>query len=105
MAKETKAPKKPEIKKPEVPKQEVKKPEIPKSEVKSPEKLHTQVKEHLQSGGSADCKCSLTCVCNFSGDLTSDFGISGFLTSCLGTSGFLISGFLGALVSFAILAK
>ena len=59
MAKETKAPKKPEIKKPEikkpeVPKQEVKKPEIPKSEVKSPEKLHAQVKEHLQSGGSAD---------------------------------------------------
>ena len=45
--------KKPEVKKPEVPKTEVKKPEIPKSEVK-PEKLHAQVKEHLQSGGSAD---------------------------------------------------
>jgi len=41
-------------KKPEAPKTEVKKPEIPKSEVKSSEKLHTQVKEHLQSGGSAD---------------------------------------------------
>jgi len=64
MAKESKAPKKPEVKKPEAPKTEVKKPEapkteikkpeIPKSEVKSSEKLHTQVKEHLQSGGSAD---------------------------------------------------
>ena len=65
MAKETKAPKKPEVKKPEAPKTEVKKPEAPKTEVKKPEipksdkpvsseKLHTQVKEHLQSGGSAD---------------------------------------------------
>ena len=54
MAKETKAPKKPEIKKPEVPKKEIKKPEAPKKEVKPPEKLHAQVKEHLQSGGSAD---------------------------------------------------
>ena len=64
MAKESKAPKKPEVKKPEAPKTEVKKPEapkteikkpeIPKSEVKSSEKLHTQVKEHLQSTGSAD---------------------------------------------------
>ena len=64
MAKESKAPKKPEVKKPEAPKTEVKKPEapkteikkpeIPKSEVKSSEKLHTQVKEHLQSRGSAD---------------------------------------------------
>ena len=41
-------------KKPEAPKTEIKKPEIPKSEVKSSEKLHTQVKEHLQSTGSAD---------------------------------------------------
>jgi hypothetical protein len=49
-----KAPKKDIVKKPEVPKTEVKKPEIPKSEVKPPEKLHAQVKEHLQSGGSAD---------------------------------------------------
>jgi hypothetical protein len=65
MAKKTKAPKKPEVKKPEAPKTEVKKPEAPKTEVKKPEipksdkpvsseKLHTQVKEHLQSGGSAD---------------------------------------------------
>ena len=55
MAKETKAPKKPEVKKPEAPKTEVKKPEIPKSDKPvSSEKLHTQVKEHLQSGGSAD---------------------------------------------------
>ena len=54
MAKESKAPKKPEVKKPEAPKTEIKKPEIPKSEVKSSEKLHTQVKEHLQSTGSAD---------------------------------------------------
>ena len=64
MAKESKAPKKPEVKKPEAPKTEVKKPEapkteikkpeIPKSEVKSSEKLHTQAKEHLHSGGSAD---------------------------------------------------
>ena len=65
MAKESrikadKAPKKPEapkteVKKPEAPKKEVKKPEIPKSDKSvSSEKLHTQVKEHLQSGGSAD---------------------------------------------------
>ena len=64
MAKESrikadKAPKKPEapkteVKKPEAPKTEIKKPEIPKSEVKSSEKLHTQAKEHLHSGGSAD---------------------------------------------------
>ena len=49
-----KAPKKDIVKKPEVPKKEVKKPEAPKKEVKPPEKLHAQVKEHLQSGGSAD---------------------------------------------------
>ena len=65
VAKETKVPKKPKVKKPEAPKKEVKKPEAPKTEVKKPEipksdksvsseKLHTQVKEHLQSGGSAD---------------------------------------------------
>ena len=65
MAKESrikadKAPKKPEapkteVKKPESPKKEVKKPEIPKSDKSvSSEKLHTQVKEHLQSTGSAD---------------------------------------------------
>ena len=62
--KKPEAPKK-EVKKPEAPKQEIKKPEAPKTEVKKPEipksdksvsseKLHTQVKEHLQSGGSAD---------------------------------------------------
>ena len=65
MAKESrikadKAPKKPEapkteVKKPEAPKTEIKKPEIPKSDKSiSSEKLHTQVKEHLQSTGSAD---------------------------------------------------
>jgi len=63
VAKETKVPKKPKVKKPEAPKQEVKKPEAPKQEIKKPEvpktevkpeKLHTQAKEHLQSGGSAD---------------------------------------------------
>ena len=56
MAKETKAPKKPEIKKPEAPKTEVKKPEAPKTEVKKPDikETHTKLKEHLQSGGSAD---------------------------------------------------
>ena len=65
MAKESrikadKAPKKPEapkteVKKPEAPKKEVKKPEIPKSDKSvSSEKLHAQVKEHLQSTGSAD---------------------------------------------------
>ena len=63
VAKETKVPKKPKVKKPEAPKTEVKKPEAPKTEVKKPEipksevkpeKLHTQVKEHLQSTGSAD---------------------------------------------------
>ena len=54
--KTTKKPEAPktEVKKPEAPKTEIKKPEIPKSEVKSSEKLHTQVKEHLQSTGSAD---------------------------------------------------
>ena len=63
VAKETKVPKKPKVKKPEAPKKEVKKPEAPKQEIKKPEvpktevkpeKLHTQAKEHLQSGGSAD---------------------------------------------------
>ena len=56
IAKETKVPKKPEIKKPEAPKTEVKKPEAPKQEVKKPDikETHTKLKEHLQSGGSAD---------------------------------------------------
>jgi len=54
VSKKPEAPKK-EVKKPEAPKKEIKKPEIPKSDKSvSSEKLHTQVKEHLQSGGSAD---------------------------------------------------
>ena len=40
-----------------------------------------------------DCKCSLTCACNFSGGLTSFLGASGFLTSFLGTSGFFTISF------------
>ena len=103
--KTTKKPEAPktEVKKPEAPKTEIKKPEIPKSEVKSSEKLHTQVKEHLQSTGSADkgakivegvTKPSLTSRVSFNNYWTlGDFGDSdpGVLTISVSAPSIAIS--------------